>query len=61
MVGFTYLLLYLLDILIWNKATKTCAVVEISCLADVNIMKKTKEKLDNYASLLRNLEMIYQD
>ena len=42
----TYLLTYLLiDILLWNKATKTCAVVEIRCPADVNIMKKTKKNL----------------
>ena len=48
------------DILIWNKAEKTCAVVEISCPADMNITKKAKEKLDNYAALLRNLQMLYQ-
>ena len=49
------------DILIWNKSTKTCAVVEISCPADINIMKKIKEKLENYATLLRNLQMLYHD
>ena len=49
------------DILIWNKAEKACAVVVISCPADVNIKKKPKEKLDNYAVLLRNLQMLYQD
>ena len=43
------------DILIWNKTIKMFPVVEISCPADVNIVKKTKEKLDNYAALLRNL------
>ena len=47
--------------MIWNKTTKTCAVVEISCPADVNIVKKTKGKLDNYAALLRNLQMLYHD
>ena len=49
------------NILIWNKATKLCAVVVISCQADVNIIKKTKEKLDNYVALLRNLQMLHQD
>ena len=48
------------DILIWNKAEKTCAVVEISCPADMNITKKAKEKLDDYVALLRNLQMLYQ-
>ena len=28
---------------------------------DVNITKKTKEKLDDYPALLRNLQMLYQD
>ena len=32
------------DILIWNKSTKMCAAIEISCPADINIMKKIKEK-----------------
>ena len=27
----------------------------------MNITKKTKEKLDNCAALLRNLQMLYQD
>ena len=49
------------DILIWNKSAKTCSVVEISCPADVNIAKKSKEKLDNYAALLRNLQMLYHE
>ena len=47
------------DTLIWNKSTKSCAVVEISFPADINIMKKIKEKLENYATLLRNLQMLY--
>ena len=49
------------DILIWNTEKKTCTVVEISCPADVNITKKSKEKLDNYAALLRNLQMLYHE
>ena len=49
------------DILIWNTEKKTCTVVEISCPADVNIAKKSKEKLDNYAALLRNLQMLYHE
>ena len=39
------------DILIWNTATKACAVVEISRPDDVNITKKAKEKLDLRSSI----------
>ena len=49
------------DILIWNKKTKTCSVIEISCPADVNITRKTNEKLQKYAPLLRNPQMMYND
>ena len=49
------------DILIWNKTEKTCAVVEIICLANVKVMRKTKEKLDKYTALLQNLQMLYHD
>ena len=49
------------EILIWNKKTKTCSVIEISCLADVNKSRKTNEKLQKYAPLLRNLQMMYND
>ena len=34
-------------------------MIEISCLADVNIMKKVEGKLNNYGSLIRNLQIMY--
>ena len=43
------------DILIWDKATKTCSVIEITCSVVINITQKINEKLQKYASLLRNL------
>ena len=49
------------DILIWSKKTKTCSVIEISRPADVNMTQKTNEKLQKYAPLLANLQMIYND
>jgi len=49
------------DLLIWNRETKTCTVVEISCPADVNITTKMRDKLDKYGALLRNLQMLYTD
>ena len=50
-----------LDILILDKAEKTCTIIEISCPADVNITKKAKDILYNYAALLRSLQRLYQD
>ena len=47
------------DLLIWNKESKICSVVEFSCPADVNITKKIKEKLDTYAPLIRNLQIMH--
>ena len=44
-----------------EQSRKTCAVVEMSCPADVNIVEKTKEKFNDYAALLRSLQMLYQD
>jgi hypothetical protein len=49
------------DLLIWNREMKTCIVVEFSCPADVNITNKTTEKLEKYAPLLRNLQLMYTD
>ena len=49
------------DILIWNKKRKTCSVIETSCPADVNITRKTNEKLQKYAPLIRNLQMMYNN
>ena len=49
------------NILIWNKKTKTGSLIEISCPADVNITQKTNDKLQKYAPILRNLEMMYDD
>ena len=49
------------DILIWNKKTNTCSVIEISCPANVNITRKTNEKLQKYAPLLRNPQTKYND
>ena len=36
------------NLLIWCHDTKTCKIVEFSCPADVNVIKKIQEKEDNY-------------
>ena len=43
----------------WDRAGKICKIIEISCLADVNITKKVEEKLSNYGPLIRNLQIMY--
>ena len=43
------------DILIWNIKTKNCSLIKIFCPADINMKRKTNEKLQKYAPLLRNL------
>ena len=41
--------------------TKNCSVIKMSCLADVNVTRKTNEILQKHASLLRNLQMLHND
>lgn len=47
------------DIVIWDKKSKVCSIVEISCPADVNVSRRTKEKIDKYGPLIRNMQMLY--
>ena len=46
---------------IWDKLKKVCTIIEISCPSDVNISSKIQEKLNNYAALLRNMQILYRD
>ena len=53
------------DIVIWNHIDRQCTIIEFGCPADINIVKKIKEKIDgllirNYGLLIRNLQMLYQ-
>ena len=49
------------DIVIWDQEKKICTIVEISCPSDVNIPRKIDEKLNNYAPLVRNMQIMYSD
>ena len=49
------------DLIIWNRETKICSVIEFTCLLDININKKVKEKLENYGQLVGNLQIMYPD
>ena len=49
------------DIVIWDQQKKVCTIVEVSCPADVNMSRKIDEKLNNYAPLVKNLQIMYSD
>ena len=44
------------DLVIWNWETKLYTIV---CLLNINAIKKVSEKLEVYALLIRNLEIMY--
>ena len=49
------------DIAIWDQEKKICISVEVRCPVDVNISRKINEKLNNYAPLVRNMQIMYRD
>ena len=49
------------DLIVWNRETKICSIIEFSCPLDININKKVNEKLENYVQLVRNLQIMYPD
>ena len=49
------------DLIIWNRESKICGIIEFSCPLDININKKVNEKLENYGHLVRNLQIMYPD
>ena len=49
------------DLVIWNKETKLCSIIEFSCPLDTNIGRKVNEKLETYGPLFRNLQILSPD
>ena len=49
------------DLVIWNKETNLCSIIEFSCSLDANIGRKINEKLETYGPLVRNLQILYPD
>ena len=47
------------DLIIWNYETKVCTIVAFSCPLDINTTKKVSEKLEVYAPLVRNLQILH--
>ena len=44
-----------------DKLKKICAVIEFSCPSDVNVSIEIQEKMNNYAPLLQDIQIIYPD
>ena len=49
------------DLIVWNRHTKICYIIEFSCPADINVSKKVEEKITTYGPLVRNLQIMYQE
>ena len=47
------------DMVIWNKETKLCSIIEFSYPLDTNISRKVNKKLEKYDPLVRNLQILY--
>ena len=47
------------NIVIWDQEKKIRTNVEVSCPADVNTSRKIDEKLNNYAPLVKNMQIMY--
>ena len=48
-----------LDIILYNKKEKTCKIIDIACPSDYNVIKKRREKLQNYTDLSIELKTIW--
>ena len=49
------------DLLLWDRDEKICQVIEFSCSADINVLRKVEEKVAAYGQLIRNLQIMYKD
>ena len=49
------------DMIIWNMTKKLCYIIAFSCPADINIANKVSEKKKIYGSLIRNIQVIFEN
>ena len=49
------------DIIIWNKETKICQIVEVTVPLDTNLQKAYKEKQIKYIHLITRLQQLYKN
>ena len=47
------------DIVVWDKVSLTCTIIDISVPLDLNISSKIKDKQNNYMLLMGELQMLY--
>ena len=47
--------------LLWDRDEKIYQVIEFSCPADINVLRKVEEKVAAYGPLIRNLQIMYKD
>ena len=47
------------DLVIWNKETKLCSIIEFSCPLDTNIGRKVNKKLETHGPLIQNIQILY--
>ena len=48
------------DIVVFNKESKDCYIIDVACLFDTSIDHKTKEKLEKYQDLPRDLKRLWK-
>ena len=48
------------DIVVFNKESKDCYIIDIACPFDTRIDHKTKEKLEKYQDLRRELKRLWK-
>ena len=47
------------DLLVWDTDQKICQIIELSCPSDVNLIGKTRNKINAYVPLIQNLQISY--
>ena len=47
------------DIVVWDKVSLTCTIIDISVPLDLNISSKIKDKQNDYMLLMGELQMLY--
>ena len=48
------------DIMVMEKNTKNCLIVDVACLVDNNLIMKRNEKLDNYSELRLEIARMWE-
>ena len=49
------------DLIIWDRKTKKCKIIDFSVPLDGNVTRKEIEKVNNYVPLVNKLQQMYRD